>query len=300
MKKVSAVITTHNRLELLKRAIESVKSQTYTNIELIVVCDGSEDGTKEYCESIDDIIFIYIPKEKSKGGNYARNIGIKHSTGDYVALLDDDDYWLPTKIAHQVNGMNITGCKASYCKYNITFCNNIHIPIDDFSNKADYTLKISNETIRVENLKYRSLYKICVLTSSLMVSKEIIAKTGPFDEQLKAWQEFEFIVRLAQQTLFCLVDKPLFYYSINNNNKRISDKLLDWKKSVKYIYYKHSKLYDILNFAERTKMKHQYYLDGYIRSKKSAGRVVRSLYYIRRVFWGCLYKTQKQYGVNFR
>ncbi|WP_288911006.1 glycosyltransferase family 2 protein, partial [uncultured Thomasclavelia sp.] len=88
---VSAIITTHNRLELLKRAIQSVYNQTYSNIELIVVDDASDDGTKEWAEQ-QSFKFIYIPKEKSKGGNYARNLGIKSSHGKYVAFLDDDDY----------------------------------------------------------------------------------------------------------------------------------------------------------------------------------------------------------------
>ena len=91
MKKVSAIITTHNRLELLKRAINSVKTQTYPNIECIIVSDNSSDGTDEYCSSLDDVIFISIPSKESRGGNYARNLGIKKSKGEYVAFLDDDD-----------------------------------------------------------------------------------------------------------------------------------------------------------------------------------------------------------------
>lgn len=102
MKLVSAIITTHNRLELLKRAIESVKKQTYSNIECIVVSDGSSDGTDDYCRTIEGIVFISIPKDESRGGNHARNVGIDASHGEYVAFLDDDDYWLPEKIEKQV------------------------------------------------------------------------------------------------------------------------------------------------------------------------------------------------------
>ena len=64
---VTAIITTHNRLELLKRAIESVFAQTYNNIELIVVDDASTDGTSKYCTQ-QPLRYIFIPKEKSKGG----------------------------------------------------------------------------------------------------------------------------------------------------------------------------------------------------------------------------------------
>ena len=98
---VSAIITTHNRKDLLKRAIDSVFAQTYPNIELIVVDDASNDGTSEMCDD-NRINYIFIPKLESHGGNYARNLGIKASKGEYCAFLDDDDYWLPTKIEKQV------------------------------------------------------------------------------------------------------------------------------------------------------------------------------------------------------
>ena len=105
---VSAIIVTHNRLPLLKRAVKSVENQTYDNIELIVVDDASDDGTNIYG---DELIkrgykYLYIDKEHSKGGNHARNVGIKNSTGEYIALLDDDDYWKSYKTEKQVNYLN--------------------------------------------------------------------------------------------------------------------------------------------------------------------------------------------------
>ena len=104
-KLVSAIITTHNRRDLLKRAIDSVLVQTYTNIELIVVDDASDDGTSEVCND-KRIKYIYIPKSESHGGNYARNLGIKTSKGEYCAFLDDDDVWLPRKIELQLEAFS--------------------------------------------------------------------------------------------------------------------------------------------------------------------------------------------------
>ena len=103
--KVSCVIITHNRIDYLKRAVNSVVNQTYQNIEIFVVDDASDDGTEVYGEELKEkgITYIRIEKNESKGGNYARNIGIQYSSGDYVAFLDDDDYWLPDKIERQVN-----------------------------------------------------------------------------------------------------------------------------------------------------------------------------------------------------
>lgn len=99
---VSIIITTHNRPVLLKRAIESALAQTYPNKEIIVVDDNSDDETQLVCRNYSEIRYINITSQESKGGNYARNIGIKASQGYYVELLDDDDYWLPEKTLSQV------------------------------------------------------------------------------------------------------------------------------------------------------------------------------------------------------
>ena len=114
MKLVSAIITTHNRLELLKRAIESVRTQTYSNMECIVVDDASTDGTYEYCQG-QPVRYLYIPPEESKGGNYARNRGIEMAQGEYVAFLDDDDCWLPEKTTKQVRLLEEKRCGLVYC-----------------------------------------------------------------------------------------------------------------------------------------------------------------------------------------
>ena len=104
---VSVVIPTHNRADLLPRAIDSVLNQTYSNFEIIVVSDGSTDNTEEVVKSYSDkdsrIRFIgYSP---ARGGNIARNTGIEAAKGEYVAFLDDDDEWMPEKLKKQIKVM---------------------------------------------------------------------------------------------------------------------------------------------------------------------------------------------------
>ncbi len=111
---VSAIITTHNRIDLLPRAIKSVQEQTYPSIELIVVDDASSDGTNEYCHK-QSLQYMHIPKEESKGGNHARNLGVLAAKGEYIAFLDDDDYWLPTKIEKQMDLIKAKDCELVYC-----------------------------------------------------------------------------------------------------------------------------------------------------------------------------------------
>lgn len=90
---ISIYIPTHNRIELLKKAINSVLEQTYTNWELIVVNDASTDNTEEYLKKISssDSRIRYFTNETPKGACYSRNIAIKNSSGKYITGLDDDD-----------------------------------------------------------------------------------------------------------------------------------------------------------------------------------------------------------------
>lgn len=103
---VSVVITTHNRLEKLKRAIASVERQTYKNIELLVIDDASNDGTREWCNSQDFFQYFFITADESKGACHARNVGLENAAGNLIAFLDDDDEWMPDKIERQAEAIS--------------------------------------------------------------------------------------------------------------------------------------------------------------------------------------------------
>ena len=99
---VSVIIPTHNRADLVPLAIQSVLQQTYTNLECIVVDDASTDNTEETVRTIIDERIIYLRHENNKHASAARNTGIKYARGEFIAFLDDDDEWLPTKLEKQV------------------------------------------------------------------------------------------------------------------------------------------------------------------------------------------------------
>jgi len=108
MPKVSVVIPTCNRPDLLPRAIKSVLAQTYQDFEIIVVDDGREKSSENVVAGIGDARLKYIKQTDKKGGSAARNTGIKAAAGDFIAFLDDDDEWLPEKLDKQVRGLD--GC----------------------------------------------------------------------------------------------------------------------------------------------------------------------------------------------
>src|SRR5579859_487600 len=100
---VSVVIPTRNRATVLLRAIRSVFAQTFEELEIVVVIDGQDSQTATALAEIQDERLRWIEIKETVGGSEARNIGIRNATGDWVALLDDDDEWLPTKLEEQMN-----------------------------------------------------------------------------------------------------------------------------------------------------------------------------------------------------
>src|SRR5277367_2496697 len=100
---VSAVIPTRNRPEWVLRAVRSALSQTHENLEVVVVIDGPDPATRATLGGISDSRLRVLELDKSVGGSSARNRGVEHATGEWVAFLDDDDEWLPEKIEKQLD-----------------------------------------------------------------------------------------------------------------------------------------------------------------------------------------------------
>lgn len=257
---VSAIITTHNRKELLKRAVESVVEQTYPNIELIVVDDASTDGTKEYCEK-QQFQYIYISREESRGGNYARNLGVKMVKGEYVAFLDDDDYWLPTKIEKQVALVESKNCELVHCGRRLEIIKDGKVIYQD----------LMPDSLHYGDMHKKILLKICTTTTNILVKRQALFDIGLFDENLRFWQEYELTIRLAQRKPFYFVNEPLSVYRVDyKDSQRLTNKYYEWKKAVRYIRNKHAGLYGNLYWLERIQVHVLIWGDAMSRAK-SAG-----------------------------
>lgn len=243
---VTAIVTTHNRLHLLKRAIKSILAQTYTEIEIVVVDDASTDGTETYCRSL-PLNYIYIPKKESRGGNHARNVGIRAAKGKYVAFLDDDDYWLPEKIEKQVALIESKDCELVHCgrileiitKNGVRFRENLPDPL----HWGDMHKKI--------------LLTICTTTTTnILAKRNALLEVGLFDENLRFWQEYELTIRLAQRKPFYFVNEALSVYRVDSHDKnRLTNKYYAWKEAVRYIQDKHKALYKKLSTWEKAEVK---------------------------------------------
>lgn len=282
-KLVSAIITTHNRCDLLVRAIESVLSQTYSEMECIVVDDASEDETSVVCERY-PVIYIQIPKEESRGGNYARNLGIKASKGAYCAFLDDDDYWLPTKIEKQVELIEKMKCELVYCGHRIEKVGESGI---------SYKNILPNPR-NMSDMKKRILTTICTTTTCILVKRQALLDIGLFDENLRFWQEYELTIRLAQRKPFYFVNEPLAVYRVNDGDgNRLTNQYFTWRNAVKYIHKKHAPLYSKLNMHERLKAQYLVLMDAKRRCKSAGLRWRFYVYCILSFSYRIIMKVKK-------
>ncbi len=237
--KVSAIITTHNRISLLPRAINSVLNQTYDNIELIIISDGSTDGTDEFMQKYNDKSNIkFISYYPAKGGNYARNRGILEARGDFIAFLDDDDEWLPEKITKQVLefeadnsiGLVYTGKNIIYTDKKISYRS---ISTNKGNPKTD--ILISN---------------FIGTTSTVMVKRDIAIKCGLFDENLCAQQDYDLWIRICQKCNVASVPEPLINYYNYFKTNQVSDKTALYEQSCKYMDEKYRDLYQQLSMED--------------------------------------------------
>ena len=209
---ISVVIPTHNRADLLPRAIKSVLNQTIKDVEIIVVSDGSTDGTDALMHEFEsqDKRIRYISYFPGRNGNYARNQGILASIGEYVAFLDDDDEWLPTKLEKQLKIME------SDPEIGIVYTGTHNVYVD---------LGISYDSVPVQHgdlSKDILLYNIVGSTTTVMVRKSVLNKTGLFDENLGAMQDYDLWVRVCQVAKVGVVTEPLVNYYNYNNSGQIS------------------------------------------------------------------------------
>lgn len=236
---VSVVITTHNRGEILFRAIDSVLSQSYKDIELIVVSDGSSDGTSNRVKKYENLHnFRFIEYFPSKGANYARNIGIKESKGEYIAFLDDDDEWLESKLTLQLEQMNSdSNIGIVYTSTNIIY--------QDEAIKYKHICKRAGDFSRSILLS-----NIIGTTSTVMVRKSVIDNIGYFDEDLPALQDWDLWIRICQVALVGVVSIPMVNYYNKMCTNQISSNTQKYERARIYINNKYHDLFKQLSHEE--------------------------------------------------
>lgn len=223
---VSVVIPAYNTGYYVSHAIESVLAQSYPNIQIVLINDGSVDKTDREIERYlpnDRIKYIY---QDNMGPSATRNVGIINSDGSLIAFLDSDDIWLPNKIEKQLNKLYESGADIIYSgRKIIDKAGNplSHIPSHKFY--RGYVL----EKIYIDNF-------ICM--SSVLIKKTIFNDIGLFDTNLKMSEDYEFWLRAATKYVFDYVDESLVEYRIHS--AQASSRYLERLKAIEQIYDMHA------------------------------------------------------------
>jgi len=192
---VSVVISAYNRPDYLKKALQSVLTQTYPIYEIIVVDDFSPVNLSLVIEGFENAKIIYEKSKRNHGANHSRNVGARLAKGNWVAYLDDDDVWLEDKISKQVQSVLKYESIASLTSYRFLESGRIHAP---------------NVTQFVEEQVLKKGNPYCGV-SGLFVKKDLLLSTL-FDEKLSNGQDWDIFIRLSHQGAICYLNSPLFLY----------------------------------------------------------------------------------------
>lgn len=209
---VSIYMPTKNRLELLQRAVDSVLAQTYRDIELWVVNDGSTDGTAEYLDRISaiDSRLKVVHNAQSVGAPASRNTAIMRSAGMLVTGLDDDDAFHPLRIEKLVDAWQRE--KSNGTQFSCLFTQDLFVAPD--------TTETSQKPASV---RYHELFRYNTIGNQIFTTRQRMIDAGLFDEQMPAWQDLDMFMRVLHrfgQAL--LVDEPLYILDLAPRDDRIS------------------------------------------------------------------------------
>ncbi len=195
---VSIIIPVYNGEKFLKEAVESVYAQTYKHFEIVVVDDGSTDGTVELVKSYPDIQLI---EQEHKGVAAARNNGLSHARGEYIAFIDCDDIWNPDKIEKQINFFKKKPETGVIVCYEILFVQPGNLP----------PKHIKEDFFKNEHPAY--------IPSAVIIKKSIFESVGKFNEELEVGEDTDWFARAKDLNIgMTVVPEVLLHKRLHQNN----------------------------------------------------------------------------------
>jgi glycosyltransferase involved in cell wall biosynthesis len=192
---ISVVIPTFNRRQTIGRSIDSVLNQTLFPSEIIVVDDGSTDGTSDYIQS--NFPSIKLLSQPNKGVSAARNMGIKSADANWIALLDSDDEWFSQKLEKQVLALS-QNPDVKFCHTEeIWFRNGVHV--NQMKKHQKYGGHIFSKCL-----------DICRISpSSVLFHQSLLDDVGYFDKDLKVCEDYDLWLRITAKYPVLYIDEPL-------------------------------------------------------------------------------------------
>lgn len=230
MPKVSVVIPTYNRANLLVSAVSSVLDQSYSDSEIVIVDDGSNDDTEERIKALGESRIKYFRNSVNKGVSAVRNIGITNSAGEYIAFLDDDDEWLPSKLEKQVDILDGLSTETG-----LVYTGVLSVDLD--TGRLIETVVPRHRGKVLDDLVFSNF----IPTSSVLVRKECFTTIGLFDESLAYGEDFDLWIRISSKYSVDYIEEPLVIHKDHPRTTTANNSLV--AVNVRRILEKHSALF---------------------------------------------------------
>ena len=192
---MSVLIPTYNRAHVVTEAVDSVLGQSYADFELLVIDDGSTDDTIDRLAVYENRIHLY--RQQNLGASAARNNGIRHARGQYIAFLDSDDLWLQNKLRAQMDLI------ARDSQVKICYTEEIWIRRGVRVNPKRKHRKYSGWILE-------KMLPLCIVSpSSALIAREVFDRVGLFDESLPVCEDYDLWLRIGLHYPIVLIDRPL-------------------------------------------------------------------------------------------
>jgi glycosyltransferase involved in cell wall biosynthesis len=205
--KVSVIIPNYNYSQYIGEAVESVLSQTYANVEIIVVDDGSKDNSLEILETFGNKIKVIA--QQNAGVSAARNNGVANSDGEFIAFLDADDVWLPEKLEKQIERFSTDNSLGL-----------VHVAVQDIDAKGN------NLDIHLDGLSGNVSHEILLLErsvvlgggSGIMIPRKVFDEVGGFDSRLSTSADWDIFYQISSRYKVGFINEILLKYRIHGSN----------------------------------------------------------------------------------
>jgi GT2 family glycosyltransferase len=208
MPHVSVLIPTYNRIGYLRSALLSVERQSYRDVELLVLDDGSTDGTLEFLRGYRPPFPFHSFSFQGKERSYLRNIGVREARGELVAFLDDDDEWIPGKVEKQVEFLGE--------RPDVGLCHTRTVVIDAVGQVEARETAVHRKLyaeLCPRGHSYVSLADSCLMfTSTVMVRKPVLEMVGGFDEEFHQKEDLDLYLRVSRVSKIGCVPEELVRY----------------------------------------------------------------------------------------
>ena len=269
---ISVIMPTYNRSKTIKRAIDSVLNQTYSDIELIIVDDCSSDNTDEIVSLIKDNRIKYYKLESNRGACFARNYGISKACGNYIAFQDADDEWISNKLEVQISNIDSNKSDMDFCDF---------IRFDD----SNFELLPSKKTKKVINklgVERALRYGNFISTQLLLIRKECLDEIK-FDVSLPRLQDYDLVLQLSSKYKFSYSAIPLAIIYVQGDSISKSfeklNKAIEIMLRKKYLYQNtlYSTLYLLLAKSSTDKESKRNYYKKALRNRFTIKTIIKLL-----------------------